>query len=114
MVQNKGLIFKSAPSGWPVEGENLVIEARDFDVNAQPPEDGLTTKNLYFSFDPYLRGRMRASQSKLYLSPYTLGQPIPNHAVAQVLKSGILKFKDGDIVLGMLPIEEYFEWFRVS
>lgn len=51
MVQNKGLIFKEIPVDWPVEGKNLVIEDRGFDLSTQPPKDGITTKNFYVSFD---------------------------------------------------------------
>lgn len=51
MVQNKGLIFKEPPVDWPVEGKNLTIEDRGFDLDAQPPKNGITTKNFYVSFD---------------------------------------------------------------
>lgn len=57
MVQNKGLIFKEPPVDWPVEGKNLTIEDRGFDLEAEPPKDGITTKNYYVSFDPYQRKR---------------------------------------------------------
>jgi len=107
MVQNKGLIFKSVPTGWPVAGKDLVIEARDFDINQDPPKNGVTTKNFYVSFDPYQRGRMRAPEVKSYSPPFDLGQPIGNSAVAKVLKSNNSKFKEGDIVTGMLGTEEY-------
>lgn len=106
-MQNKGLIFKSVPLGWPVPGENLAIEAREFDLDASSPEDGIMTKNCYISFDPYQRGRMRAPDVKSYVPAFALGQPLYNHGVAKVLKSGNKKFTAGDIVVGMLPIEEY-------
>lgn len=51
MVQNKGLIFKNVPTDWPVEGKDLTIEDRGFDLDAEPPKDGITTKNFYVSFD---------------------------------------------------------------
>lgn len=107
MVQNKGLIFKSIPSGWPIPGENLTIKNRDFDLEARPPKDGVTTKNFYLSFDPYQRGRMRAPESKSYIGSFALGQPITNSGVARILKSDNTQLKEGDIVIGMLPTEEY-------
>ena len=107
MVQNKGLIFKSVPKGWPVPGENLAIETREFDPDAAPPKDGITTKNYYLSFDPYQRGRMRAPEVESYAPPFELGKPITNSGVAKVLKSDNAKFKDGDLVVGMMPTEEY-------
>ena len=107
MVQNKGLIFKKVPSGWPVPDEHLAIEARDFDLNTSPPQGGVTTQNFYVSFDPYQRGRMREPNKKSYAPPFQLGEPITNSAVAKVIKSANEKFQEGDIVIGMLGTEEY-------
>ena len=50
---------------------------------------------------------MRKPEFKSYAPPFELGKPITNSAVAQVLKSSNAKFKPGEIVMGMLPIEEY-------
>ena len=108
MVQNKGLILKSRPSGWPVPGKDLAIEARDFDLDAPPPEGGITTKNHYVSFDPYQRGRMRPPETKSYTARYAIDKPITNFGVSRVRKSDNEKFKTGDIVnITNLPTEEY-------
>ncbi|KAK4696388.1 hypothetical protein P7C71_g1518, partial [Lecanoromycetidae sp. Uapishka_2] len=107
MVQNKGVIFKSPPTDWPVEGKDLAVEDREFNLDTEPPENGITTKNYYVSFDPYQRGRMRAPEVKSYSPPFELGKPITNSAVAKVLKSNTSKFQKGDIVTGMMPTEEY-------
>lgn len=107
MVQNKGLIFKAVPVGPPVPGQDLVVETREFDIEQAPPPGGITTKNYYASYDPYLRGRMRAPTSKSYSPPFTLNGPITNNSVSRVLKSDSPKFKTGDLVVGRIPIEEY-------
>ncbi|KAI9784377.1 MAG: hypothetical protein M1835_003604 [Candelina submexicana] len=107
MVQNKGIIFKSVPTGWPKPGENLTIETRDFDLNTQPPKDGITTKNYYISFDPYQRGRMRDPSIESYSPPFALGEPITNSGICKVLKSDNPKFKEGDIITAMVGTEEY-------
>ena len=107
MVQNKGLIFKKAPTGWPVPGEHLAVEAREFDPSAEPPQGGVITKNYYVSYDPYQRGRMRNPEAKSYSPPFTLGQPFTSATVAKILKSSNEKFKEGDLVIGMLGTEEY-------
>jgi NADPH-dependent curcumin reductase CurA len=99
MVQNKGLIYKNVPQGWPKEDEDLVIEAREFDLNAPPPKGGLTLKNYYVSFDPFQRGRMRDPSIKSYSPPYQLGKPITNRAISKVLKSDSPKFKEGDVIM---------------
>ena len=107
MVQNKGLIFKSVPTGWPKPGDNLAVEDTGFDFESSPPENGITTKNYYLSFDPYQRGRMRAPEKKSYSLPFELGKPIPNSGVAKVLKSNNSRFTKGDLITGMIPTEEY-------
>ena len=107
MVQNKGLIFKKAPSGWPTPGENLVVESRDFDLDKAPPKDAITTKNYHISFDPYQRGRMRPADANSYHPPFKLGEPITNSAVSKVLKSDNSKFQEGDLILGFTGTEEY-------
>ena len=107
MVQNKGLIFKKVPTEWPVPGEHIAVETREFDPSTSPPEDGVTTKNYYASFDPYQRGRMRAPEIKSYSPPFTLGEPMTTRTVAKILKSSNDKFKEGDLVVGMLGTEEY-------
>ncbi|KAF2429440.1 NAD(P)-binding protein [Tothia fuscella] len=109
MVANKGLIFKKVPSGWPVAGEDLVTEEREFDLDQEPPKGGLTIKNFYVSFDPYQRGRMRAPEKESYSSAFTLGEPISNRGISKVIKSGTDKFKAGDVIVGTdsIPTEEY-------
>jgi len=109
MVQNKGVIFRRVPSGWPVPGQDLVIEDRPFDLETNPPEGGITTKNYYVSFDPYQRGRMRSPEIKSYSAPFELGKPITNRTVSKVLKSSTPKFSPGDVIISqdVTPMEEY-------
>ena len=109
MVQNKGLIFKAVPTGWPEPGKHLAIEAREFDLDQSPPEGGVTVRNYYASFDPYQRGRMREPESKSYAPPFELGKPITNRSIMKVIKSNTSKFQPGDVIIsnGLSPIEEY-------
>ncbi|KAL5384989.1 hypothetical protein DPSP01_005089 [Paraphaeosphaeria sporulosa] len=109
MVQNKGIIFKEIPTGWPEPGKHLAIEARDFDLEQAPPEGGMTVKTYYASFDPYQRGRMRDPSIKSYSAPFQLGKPITNRTIMKVLKSNSDKYQPGDVVIsaGVSAIEEY-------
>jgi len=107
MVQNKAVIFKSIPTDLPVPGRDLVVETGDFDLDQAPPAGGIITKNIYASFDPYQRGRMRDPSKKSYAPPFTLGKPITSSIVAKVLKSNAPGFKAGDLVTGYLNNEEY-------
>ena len=107
MVQNKGVIFKSIPKALPVPGKDLVVETREFDLDQAPPAGGITTQNLYASFDPYQRGRMRDASIKSYSPAFVLGQPITNNSIVKVLKSDSSKFKPGDLASGHVGTEEY-------
>ncbi|RAR06271.1 NAD(P)-binding protein [Stemphylium lycopersici] len=109
MVQNKGLIFKNVPEGWPKPGRDLAVEDRPIDLNQDLPEGALLVKNFYASFDPYQRGRMRAPEAKSYSPPFELNKPITNRSIFKVVKSNHQKFKEGEtlITMGLSPIEEY-------
>lgn len=110
MVQNKGLIFKAIPNGFPKAGKDLAIEDRSIDLDsAQPPKNGLITQNYYASFDPYQRGRMRPAEIKSYSPAYEIGEPVSNSTVCKVLKSANSKYKEGDLVFVNMscPTEEY-------
>jgi NADPH-dependent curcumin reductase CurA len=109
MVQNKGVIFKKVPEGWPVAGQDLTIEDRPFDLEQSPPQGGVTVRNYYASFDPYQRGRMRPADVKSYAPPFELNKPITNRCIMKILKSDTPNFSSGDLVItmGITPIEEY-------
>jgi NADPH-dependent curcumin reductase CurA len=109
MVQNKGVIFKKVPSGWPKPGEDLAVETREIDLDQKLPEGGLLVKNFYASFDPYQRGRMRAPESKSYSAPFELGKPITNRSIFKVVKSNTDQYKEGEVLItrGVTPFEEY-------
>ncbi|KAF2100595.1 NAD(P)-binding protein [Rhizodiscina lignyota] len=99
IVPNKGLIFKEHVREWPEAGHHLVVEARDFDLDQEPPQGGVTLKNYYISFDPYQRGRMRLPEIKSYSAGFEIGKPITNRGVSKVIKSDNPKFKPGDILV---------------
>jgi NADPH-dependent curcumin reductase CurA len=109
MVQNKGVIFKNVPEGWPKPGKDLVVEDRPIDLDQKLPEGALLVKNYYASFDPYMRGRMRAPEAKSYSPPFELNKPITNRSIFKVVKTNSSKFKEGEtlITTGITPIEEY-------
>lgn len=98
MVQNKGLIYKEAPTSWPEIGKHIAVESSDFDVDQAPPQGGFTAKVNYVSFDPYQRGRMRNPEIKSYAPPFEQGKPVTNSAIVTVIKSDNSKFKPKDVV----------------
>lgn len=108
-MSNKALIFKKIPTGYPVPGEDLTVETVPGDANSPAPENGVTLKSLYASFDPYMRGRMRPADIKSYAPAFHLDKPIDSAIIAKVLKSNNPKYKEGDLVVGQLPMQEYIQ-----
>ncbi len=83
--------------------ENFKIQ----EVTCYLPKAGeVLLKGLYYSVDPYMRGRM--NDAKSYAPPFQVGQPISGAVVAQVVESKSSKFRPGDLVLGNLPWQEQF------
>lgn len=107
MSSNKALVFKKVPEGYPVPGEHLTIEPVEYDANTPAPENGVVLQSLYTSFDPYMRGRMRPAHIKSYSPAFELGKPIDSTTIAKVLRSNNASFKEGDLVIGFVPIQEY-------
>lgn len=109
MVQNKAFIYKSVPDGWPVPGKDLAIESLEFNVDADPPQGGFTTKNLYAAFDPSQRGRMRDPKAWSYSPAMVPGEPVTTVSlVGKVLKSDNSSFeKDSIVLMTGAPTESY-------
>jgi NADPH-dependent curcumin reductase CurA len=53
-------------------------------------------RNLWLSVDPYMRGRM--NESKSYIPPFQLDQPMEGGAVGEVVESKAEGFAPGDLV----------------
>lgn len=97
MSSNNAIIFTKAPTEFPVVGEHLKYEKRDYSL-PEPSQGEIITENIYVSIDPYQRGRMRNPEVKSYSPPYNLNEPVRNFGVAKVYKSKNEKFSVGDLV----------------
>ncbi len=62
-------------------------------------------KTVYVSVDPYLRGRMKDTKS--YVPPFQLGQPVQSGIIAEIIDSLNDNFKKGEYVVGSLKWAEY-------
>ncbi|KAE8373609.1 hypothetical protein BDV26DRAFT_62163 [Aspergillus bertholletiae] len=106
MSSNKALIFNQIPKGYPVPGEDLSIQPALYDKNVAPAENGVVIQSLYASFDPYMRGRMRPADATSYIPAFELGKPMDSFGIAKVIRSNNAAYKEGDIVIGQIPIQE--------
>jgi hypothetical protein len=61
-------------------------------------------QGMYYSVDPYMRGRM--NEGKSYVPQFELNKAIEGGVLATVLESKSDLFKTGDVVLGALPWSE--------
>lgn len=99
-MEIRQIVLASRPHGMPTV-DNFRIEAFELPVLE---EDEVLVKGLYYSVDPYMRGRM--NEAKSYISTFEIDQPISGGVVGMVLKSNVTSLKAGDYVLGRLPWRE--------
>ncbi|RDW75248.1 hypothetical protein BP6252_06390 [Coleophoma cylindrospora] len=106
MVANKVLVMAAVPNGMPIPGQDLKIIKSEVDIS-KAPSGGLILQNLYLSYDPYQRGKMRDPKIQSYTPGYQINEPISNAAISKVIKSSTPRFQEGDVVIGMGNFEEY-------
>lgn len=89
------------PHGWPTP-EDFAL--REVSV-AEPGDDEILVRNLHFSVDPYMRGRM--NDVKSYVPAFQLDRPMDGGAVGVVLASRHPDFAPGDHVQHQLGWREF-------
>jgi len=98
---NKAIILVNRPVGKPTVDNFKFVE----EENPVPGEGQVLLKTLYVSVDPYLRGRM--SDTKSYVPPFNLNEPVKSAIIAEVTASKNPDFKSGDFVTGLLDWKEF-------
>ncbi|ROV89765.1 hypothetical protein VSDG_08599 [Cytospora chrysosperma] len=106
LISNKSLIYKKVPEGMIRPGVDMIFEDRPLDITAPPPK-GLIVKTLMVGFDPHMRDRMKGPTFKSYIPGYIPDEPMNTLAIGRVIKSDNEKFKEGELITGVLPIAEY-------
>jgi NADPH:quinone reductase len=99
-MTTKQIVLASRPKGKPVV-ENF--ETKSIEL-PEIKEGEILLQPLFYSVDPYMRGRM--NDAKSYTAPFEIGKPITGGGVAKVIKSNIDTFKTDDIVAGNLPWQQ--------
>jgi len=93
-METRQIILAARPTGIPTL-DNFKIE------NTSLPDlmnDQVLVEILYYSVDPYMRGRMNANQAS-----FEIGKPIEGGVVAKVIESKSSEIKVGDLISGRLP-----------
>jgi NADPH-dependent curcumin reductase CurA len=102
MMTTKQIVLTSRPDDIPATA-NFRFENIEL---TELQEGEVLLKGLFYSVDPYMRGRM--NDAKSYSPPFQLDQPIEGSIVAKVSESKSANLKSGDIVVGLLPWREQF------
>ena len=96
------IVLASRPKGLPV-ADNFRMEQVDL---PQINDGEILLKGLYYSVDPYMRGRM--NDAKSYAPPFEIDQPIYGGVIAKVVESKAEMYKPGDVVVGNFPWRKDF------
>ena len=92
----KQIVLASRPNGMPTL-DNFRFENVELDALKA---DFVELEGLFYSVDPYMRGRM--NEAKSYVAPFEIDQPIEGAVIAKVTASESGNFKPDDIVMGRL------------
>ena len=100
LIKTTRIVLASRPKGMPTQSnfrsETIALPA------LQPGE--VVVQGLYYSVDPYMRGRMNEGES--YVPPFQLDHSIDGSVIGKVTNSLSDKFEKGDIVIGALPWQQ--------
>jgi NADPH:quinone reductase len=93
----KQIVLAGRPKGLPTKDifrtETVTLPALQ--------EGQVKVKALYFSVDPYMRGRM--NDAKSYAPPFEVNAPVYGNAIGEIIESKVVDFKKGDLIRGTLP-----------
>ena len=91
------IVLASRPKGTPT-----IANFRFENIELSEVQTGeLLLQGMYYSVDPYMRGRM--NDVKSYSPPFQTDKAIIGSVIAKVIESKSTNFKAGDIVLESLP-----------
>jgi NADPH:quinone reductase len=99
-MKTKQIILSVRPKGMPALSD---FETRNIELTEIKDKE-ILLEAMYFSVDPYMRGRM--NNAKSYTPPFEIGKPVTGGVIARVLKSNSDQFKENEIVAGNLPWQE--------
>jgi NADPH-dependent curcumin reductase CurA len=91
---NREWVFAERPEGEP-DMDSFELHERDV---PEPGPGELLVRVQYLSVDPYMRGRMRDSES--YAEPWEVGEPLGGAVVGEVVKSNSDAYDSGTLVTG--------------
>ena len=100
-MKTESIVLAKRPEGIPSDD---VFRYETIEID-EPGNDEIQVEAIYISVDPYMRGRM--DDSKSYIQPFQLDEPLAGHIVGKVIQSNADGFEQGDYVVGMLPWQKH-------
>lgn len=101
-MKTEQIVLASRPKGLPTR-DNFRMEDAEL-PDLQTGE--VLLKGLYYSVDPYMRGRM--NDAKSYAPPFELNKPLYGGVIGKVTESKSANYKTGDVVVGNFPWRKKF------
>lgn len=101
-MKTEQIVLASRPKGLPVMDNFRTEEIELPGLKAGE----ILLSGLYYSVDPYVRGRM--NDAKSYVPPFEIDKPLMGSVIGKVIESKSEKFKVGEVVLGNLPWQKIF------
>jgi NADPH:quinone reductase len=98
---NRQFLLASKPVGTPKESDFRVVEA----PMPQAGDGQVVVKTVYWSVDPYMRGRITGVRS--YADPVLPGELMVGGTVGQVVESKSPDYSAGDYAVGYWGWQEY-------
>ncbi|MFH1809717.1 MAG: NADP-dependent oxidoreductase [Pseudomonadota bacterium] len=99
--RNRRFILASRPRGLPT-ADDFRLEENEL---GKPGPGQVLVKNMYWSVDPYMRGRM--SEAPSYAPPVAIGATMVGGTVGEVVESRAPAVAAGDVVVGYGGWQEY-------
>ena len=96
------IVLASRPKGLPVSDNFRMEEVELAAIKAGE----ILLKGMYYSVDPYMRGRM--NDAKSYTAPFEIDKPFNGSVIGKVTESRSDKFTPGDVVVGHFPWQKDF------
>lgn len=100
-MNTKQIVLASRPQGTPTLAN---FRTEEFAFPDKIATGEVLLEGLYYSVDPYMRGRM--NDAKSYAPPFQVDHPITGSVIAKVIESKSDLLRVSDIVLGGLPWRE--------
>lgn len=101
-LQAREIRLASRPQTEPV-AENFTLATADL---PELQAGDVLVRNVFFSVDPYMRGRM--SEGKSYVAPFAVGKALEGAAVGQVVQSRDAQFPVSSWVMSLFGWRDYY------